>query len=222
MQLGGFLKTSTLIAALGLAALSQTPPPKETPGLAPRAAATDYYAHSQAGAVTVAAEFLGHSIPTPQGILNSEEYVAVETAVFGAPNAHATIALSDYSLRINGKKAQPAQPFEAVAYSIKDPEWAPPISPDKPKTSLNSGSGGGGGGILGGGGDDKPTPPRMPPGEVVKMQQRVRKMLLPEGNRPTPQAGLIFFRYGGGAKGVYEVELVYKGAAGKTTLDLHP
>lgn len=189
--------------------------------MAPRAAATDYYARGQAGAVTIAAEFLGHSIPTPQGILNTEDYVAVETAVFGAADAHATIALSDYSLRINGKKAQPAQPFEVVAYSIKDPEWAPPPSPDKPKTSLNSG-GGGGGGILGGGGDEKPTPPKMPPAEVVRMQQRVRKMLIPEGDRPLPQAGLVFFRYGGAAKGIYEVQLVYKGAAGKTTLDMHP
>ena len=206
---------------LGLAALSQTPPPKETPGMAARAAATDYQAHGQAGGVTIAAEFLGHSIPTAQGILNTEDYVAVETAVFGAADGHATISLSDYSLRINGKKALPAQGFELVAYSIKDPEWAPPPSPDKPKTSINSGGGGGGGGILGGG-DEKPTPPKMPPGEVVRMQQRVRKMLIPEGDRPLPQAGLVFFRYGGGGKGIYDVELVYKGAAGKASLDLHP
>ena len=186
----------------------------------PRAAATDYQAHGPVGSVTIAAEFLGHSIPTSQGILNSEDYVAVETAVFGAPDAHATISLSDYSLRINGKKPLQSQPFEVVAYSIKDPEWAPPPSPDKPKTSLNSSSGGGGG-ILGGG-DEKPTPPKMPANEVVRMQQRVRKMLIPEGDRLLPQAGLVFFHYGGGQKGIYDVELIYKGPAGKTSLDLHP
>jgi hypothetical protein len=54
------------------------------------------------------------------------------------------------------------------------------------------------------------------------MQQKVQKAALPEGDRPLPVAGLIFFPYRGKADGIRTVELMYEGAAGKATLALHP
>jgi hypothetical protein len=54
------------------------------------------------------------------------------------------------------------------------------------------------------------------------MAQRVQKATLPEGDRPLPQAGLVFFPYRGGAKGIHSVELTYDGPAGKVTLALQP
>lgn len=83
----------------------------ELKGLPPRATAGDYQFQVQAGAVTIAAEFKGHSIPTMQGPLNSEEYVAVEIGVFGAPGARATLSLEHFSLIINRRKSPlPAKP----------------------------------------------------------------------------------------------------------------
>jgi len=54
------------------------------------------------------------------------------------------------------------------------------------------------------------------------MAQRVQKSALPEGDRPLPQAGLIFFQYRGKSKGIHSMELMYAGAAGKATIALQP
>src|SRR5207247_1860211 len=83
----------------------------ETKGIPPRAAPGDYQSQVQAGTVTIAAEFTGHSLPTPGGPLTTEDYVAVETALFGPAGAQLKISAQDFSLRINGKKTPtPSQP----------------------------------------------------------------------------------------------------------------
>ena len=43
-----------------------------------------------------------------------------------------------------------------------------------------------------------------------------------EGERPLPRAGLLYFPYGGKAKGIHSLELIYSGGAGKATLNLMP
>src|SRR5665647_1514633 len=60
---------------------------REAKSVPPRATPGDYQAHAQAGAVTVAAEFTGHSVPTPEAILSTEDYVVVEVGLFGPPEA---------------------------------------------------------------------------------------------------------------------------------------
>jgi hypothetical protein len=54
------------------------------------------------------------------------------------------------------------------------------------------------------------------------MQLHVQNAALPEGDRVLPVAGLIFFRYGGAAKGIHSVELVYSGPMGKATVTMQP
>lgn len=188
-------------------------PGKEAQGIPPRAAPADYQSQAKAGAVTVAAEFLGHSIPTAQGTLTTEDYVAVEAALFGAPGARLMLAASDFSLRVNGRKMPlPAAHFGMVFHSLKDPEWGPPASESaKSKTSV---------GGAGGGSEPPPAPPKMPIALRRAMEQRVQKSALPEGERPLPQAGLIFFSYRGKADGIHSVELTYNTKDGKATLAL--
>ena len=71
----------------------------------------DYQVQAQAGKVTVGAEFKGHSLPTLQGTLSTEEYVVIETGLFGSPGARIKLSSDDFSLRINGKKTPlPSQP----------------------------------------------------------------------------------------------------------------
>src|SRR5579872_961808 len=94
-----------LISALCLCAQLQNAQSKdastaEVKGMPPRVAPTEYQSHAQAGAVTVAAEFMGHSVPTPDGTYSSEDYVVVEAALFGPPGARATLVTGDFSLRI--------------------------------------------------------------------------------------------------------------------------
>lgn len=183
-------------------------------GLPPRATPSDYQGQAKAGDLTVAAEFMGHSVPTPDGIYGNDDYVVVEVGLFGRPNAKARISLDDFSLRINGsKKPLSSQPYELAFKSLKDPEWQPPKA-EKPKTSFGSGGGDGG--------DATPAPVHMPMELRRAMEQRVQRAAMLEGERALPQAGLLFFEYRGKAKNINSVELLYSGAAGNATVPLHP
>jgi hypothetical protein len=205
--------------ALCLCAQGQETQTKEIRGLPPRATPADYQAQAQVGGMTIAAEFVGHFVPTLQGNLSTEDYVVVETGMFGPPEAHIKLLLGDFSLRVNGKKtALPGQPYGMVIKSLKDPDWEPPAaaqSSSKSKTNVSTG---------GGGGQDKdpPAPVHIPIEVQRAMQQRIQKASLPEGDRSVPVAGLIFFQYSGGTQGIRSIELIYNGAAGKVTLELRP
>jgi hypothetical protein len=188
-------------------------------GMPPRAAATEYQAQEKAGMVTIGAEFMGHSVPTPEHTFSSEDYIVVDAGLFGPTSAHTTLSRDDFSLRINGKKvAQPSEPYELVFHSLKDPEWQPPEAPEAKKSSTGLSTGGGGGQ----GDSAPPPPPKMPFPLRRAMEQQVQRAAMQEGDRPLPQAGLLFFQYRGKAEGIKSLELIYSGAAGKVTLTLQP
>lgn len=217
-------RASLLVAAAGLCLSGQeTPqPPKENPleakGLPPRASAADYQRQAKSGPITIAAEFKGHAIPTVESTLNTEEYVVVEVGIYGAPDAKAKIDVEDFQLRINGKKNPlTSVPYGVVLETVKDPSWEPPAAP-KSKTAI----GGGGGGNDNGPGSTPPPPPPVPFPVKRALQVRVQKAALPEGERPLPQAGFIFFRYTGQSKGIHDVELIYNGPTGKAMMRLWP
>lgn len=188
----------------------------QTPGLPARAAPSDYLGQVKAGTVTIAAEFKGHSVPTPDKTLTTEDYVVVELGLFGPPEARLKLSIEDFSLRINGKKAPlPSQPFGLVAKNLKDPEWVPP------ETAAPKSKGG-----FGGGGAGQNDPPPLPPKVPIELQramaQRIQKASLPEGDRLLPVAGLIFFQHRGKSDSIRSVELIYSGPAGAATLALEP
>ncbi len=208
--------TGTLLV-FGQDARSKDAPVNESKGMPPRAAPTDYQAQAQAGPVTIAAEFMGHSVPTPEGTYTTDDFVVVEVALFGAAQARATLSIGDFSLRINGRKtATSSQPFDLVSKSLKDPEWEPPSKTEsKSKTSF----GGGGGGSDGG---PPPAPAHMPMELRRAMEQRVRRVSMLEGDRALPQAGMLFFDYRGKTQGIRTLELIYSGPAGNATVALQP
>ena len=220
------LKAAAVMAALCLTASAQAPAPQEAAkdavaaqphGLPPRAAPTEYLSHTQAGALTIAAEFKGHNVPTAQNPLTTEDYVVVEVGLFGGADGKLKISAEDFTLRVNGKKqALASQPFGMVIGNVKDPEWEPPASEKKSK---GSGLSTGGGGQQ----DNTPPPPPKVPIEVQRaMAKSVQHAALPEGDRTLPQAGLLFFQYHGKASGIHSVELIYGGPAGKVTMPLQP
>jgi hypothetical protein len=191
----------------------------EGKGLPPRAAPSDYAAHVQAGVVTIAADFTGHSVGTQEGLLTTQDYVVIEAGVFGPPEAKLMLSIEDFSLRINGgKKIVPRQPYELVVKSLKDPDYQEPESNKAGKTVINTG------GKADGVDPNAPPPAFVPvPFEVRHgWELRVKRDSLPIGGRTLPQAGLLFFSYGGAAKGIRSVELMYSGPAGKATLLIHP
>jgi hypothetical protein len=226
------LRIAVCIAAVCLCAPGQaqdTPPAPVNPaqsspaqinqskGMPPRATPAEYQTQAAAGTVTIAAEFKGHSVPTMQGPLSTEDYVVVETALFGPPEARIKLSADDFSLRINGKKAPlPSLPYGLVVGNVKDPEWEPAVPVEKKsKTGLNTGG-------KGDQGDSTPAPVKIPIEVQRAMAQRVQKASLPEGDRALPQAGLLFFQYRGKSQGIHSIELIYTGPAGKVTLPLQP
>ena len=182
-------------------------------GIPPRATPGEYPAHVQIGTITIAAEFAGHSVPRPEDPLSTDDYVVVETGIFGPPDAHITLSPDNFSLRINDKKPAPSQSFVVVAGSLHDPEWIPP---DQPKAKSKTSFGGGGSN------DTATMPPKIPIELRRSMTQYIRNAALPEGDRPLPQAGLLFFPYHGKTQSIHLLELIYSGPAGKATLPLQP
>jgi hypothetical protein len=223
MRISPVSRIGVLLAALCLCGQGQNTPGKDAPteekGLPPRLTPNDYPAQARAGAVTIAAEFKGHSVPTPPGPLSTEDYVMVEAGLFGPPDARIKLAAGDFSLRINGKRTPlPAQPFGLVTSSVKDPEWEPPEPPAGKKSKGGVSTGGGEGSS-----NDPPPPPPKPPLPVLRaLAERVRKASMPEGDRPLPTAGVLFFEYRGAAKSIHSIELIYSGSAGKALLALQP
>jgi hypothetical protein len=216
----GILIAAGLIAATGLRSQKPDTPTeaqaKEGLGMPARAAASEYQAHAQAGSISIGAEFMGHSVPTPQAIFASDDYIVIETGFFGPPEARLKLSIDDFSIRINGKKnTLPNQHYELAFHSLRDPEWEPPAL-EKSKTSLNTGGQGSQQN------DSPPPPPKMPLYLRRAMELKVQKAALLEGDRVLPQAGLIFFEYRGKAQGIHSIELIYEGAAGKATLNLQP
>ena len=189
-----------------------------TRGMPARATPADYQAHATVGDFTIGAEFFQHTVPTPQGILSSEDYVVVEAGIFGPAGSKTKLSYEDFSLRINGKKnAQPSEPYALVFKSLKDPEWEPAekVAKGESKTGISTGGEGKNGG-------DPPPVIRVPIKTQREWNQRVEKEAFPEGDRPPPQAGLLFFVYRGKASGIHSLELIYSGAAGKVSIALHP
>ncbi len=203
-----------ITAAFCLCASGQTPPVEKALGIPPRLAPTDYQSHAQAGALTIAAEFTGHAVPTPQETLSTEDYVVVEVAFFGPPEPRLKISPEDFSLRVNRKKTTLTnQPFGMIFPSLKNPELEPPSSASKSKSSVGTG----------GQSEAAPAPVfHLPPEVKHSMQQHVQKAALPEGDRVLPLAGLIFFQYRGKTQNIQSLELTYNGPAGKATLSLQP
>ncbi len=218
MRRDSTLTTVLLIAGLAismlLAAQEQSTPAK---GMPPRAAPSEYQTQAQAGAVTIAAEFLGHAVPTPEQTVSAEDYVVVEAGLYGPPGARTVLSRDDFSLRINAKKnPSPSEPYELVFKSLKDPEWQPP---EPPESKSKGGLSGGGGGQ---GDNPAPLPPKMPFELRRAMELHVQRAAMQEGDRALPQAGLLFFAYRGKTQSIKSIELIYSGAAGKATLTLQP
>lgn len=226
MQLFSIFRTTLLVSTfcLGVEAqaaanqdtANQDAQASQTKGMPARATPADYQAHGNAGPVTIGAEFFQHTVPTPQGPLGNEDYVVVEAGLFGPPGARTTLTFTDFSLRVNGKKtAQPSEPYALVFKSLKDPEWEPDVPVEaKSKTSIGTGGNGGGG--------DPPPIVHVPIKLQREWNQRLEKEALPEGDRPLPQAGLLFFLYRGKASGIHSLELIYSGPSGKVSLPLNP
>jgi len=209
-------KSVCMVPLIGLLTALVQAQDQPSKGMPPRAAPSDYQAQGRAGTVTIGAEFMGHSVPTPEATFDSDDYVVVEVGFFGSSQSTLRLSTADFSLRVNGnKKILPNQPYELAFRSLKDPSWEPPKTEEKSKSSFSANGGGNPG-------DPPPVAPKMPLELRRVMEQRVQRAAMLEGERPLPQAGLLFFEYRGKTKNITSLDLIYNGAAGTATIPLHP
>ena len=203
------------ILATALCLCGQIPAPSHE-GIPPRESPSDYQYQAKAGTVTVGAEFTGHSVGLPEGPLTTEDFIVIETGVYGPAGARTKLAATDFSLRINGKKPVAGQPYGLVVNSLRNRELEPTTAEQKSKTSV--GSGGQGQGDT----SSTPAPYRVPDALKHEWGQRLQRATLPEGDRALPQGGLLYFPYRGKTEKITSLELIYAGPAGQFTIAMQP
>jgi hypothetical protein len=215
------MRFALLLAAAGIAVAQ---------GTEPKTAPSDYPVHVQMEAVTMAAEYLVHSLPTTKGTLVANDYLVVEAAFFGPLYSRLKMSPDNFLLRINGR----GEPLTTdapgmVAQSIKFPGMRPHLE------TTGSVSAGDGTVTVGprppasrfpGDGNDRTAPGQGPTVTEVNQENsveyRVQAASLPEGEHSLPRSGLLYFFYRGKTKNIRSVELFYNGPMGKASLKLLP
>ena len=198
-------------------------------GTGTKAKPTDYPAHVQLDTVTLAAEYLVHTIPDPKGNLITRDYLVVEVAFFGPLYSRLKMSPDQFAVRINGKGSPlTAELPGMVAQSIKYPDTFA-------RGSLNaSATAGVGDGTVTvgprapqsrfpGDGNDRTAgvgPTVTEVNEENKIEYRVQAASLPEGEKTLPCSGTIYFYYRGKIKNIHSLDLFYNGTMGKATLKL--
>ena len=214
------MRFALLLAAATLAVAQGTPP---------KSASSGYPVHVQMESVTLAAEYLVHSLPTTTGTLVANDYLVVEAAFFGPPYGRLKMSPDNFLLRINGRGQLSAELPGMVAQSIKFPGARPHLE------TTGSVSAGDGTVSVGprppqsrfpGDGNDRTAPSRAPTITEVNRENtvdyRVQAASLPEGEHSLPRSGLLYFFYRGKTKNIRSVELFYNGPMGKASLKLLP
>ena len=98
LSLWSIMRFALLMSAITLLHAQGTPP---------KTKASDYPVHVQMDTVTLAGEYLVHSLPTPQGTLIANDYLVVEVAFFGPSFSRLKMSPDNFTLRINNSKATP-------------------------------------------------------------------------------------------------------------------
>lgn len=196
-----------------------------------------YPARAQIGASWLGADFLVRSFGSGGQMYLAGDYLVVEVAFCPAKDETPLVAISHFTLRVNGKKPELlAQPPQFVAASLRHPDLQ-----QRPKLVATAGVGDTG--VIVGRrapterfpGDPRttrdrlPPPPRVPAGEdrsgldrpePAKPEDVAVAQALPEGAAKGPVAGYLYFPWRGKAKAIKKVELLYQSPSGAAALSL--
>jgi hypothetical protein len=192
-------------------------------GTTPKPSASDYPIHGEAGGVPIGAEFMVHSFGSGEQMYVVENYLVVEVALYRPKDPVQTVDVSEFALRINGKKPLPPQPPQMVAASLAHPEWG------QRKPGLEVGAGPvifgaprSGQPFPGSPQPRGPAPPRAPdadpPGGMEKPKAVTPAELLVQTAMPTdphrgPVSGFLYFPYTGKTSSIKSLELTWQGAS---------
>ncbi|MFN0103598.1 MAG: hypothetical protein ACKV2U_16095 [Bryobacteraceae bacterium] len=206
---------------LVLAALSMVLPAQEI--MPARAAAANYEAHAPIGPHTLAAEFLGRTVPAPNSAFVLQHYVVVEVALFTRAYEFNS---ARFSLRLNRKSPLLAQTPGMVAASLKYANW-------ESERQITATAGVGNAGVILGRDTKARFPgdrrqPAPPPGTPIKAEpipenapwDWVAKLAWEDGPVKGPAGGLLYFPHHGSLAKLKTIDLIYDGPEGLVTLSL--
>lgn len=201
-------------------------------GTTPKPKPTDYPVQVRAGDLTIAAEYLLHSLPTPNESFVVPGYLVIEIAVYSSRPQPFEISSAMFTLRVNRKKDElRAQAPEMVAASLKYSDWNSP-------RSLQVGAGP----VIFGGprtterfpGDRRPAQDRLPqppgapagvPGGVERPEPKtaaeaVVETAFADGKATGPVSGYLYFEFKGKPKSIKSLELIYRHGDEQTPIQL--
>jgi hypothetical protein len=201
-------------------------------GTTPKPKPADYPVQARAGDLTIAAEYLLHSLPTPNQSFVVPEHLVIEIAVYPSRPQPFEISSGMFTLRVNGKKDElHAQAPEMVAASLKYSDW-------NSRRNLQVGAGP----VIFGGpqaterfpGDRRPTenrlpqPPKAPtetPGGVERPEpetaaEAVVESAFPDGKATGPVSGYLYFEFKKKPKSIKSLELIYHHGQEHTPIQL--
>jgi len=172
-------------------------------GTPPKTKASDYPVHLELGTVTLAAEYLVHSVPTPKGNLIATDYLVVEAAFFGPSFSRLKMSPDNFTLRINGKgdplsTDSPGMVSQSIKYpgarshleaagSIGMGDGTITVGPRPPPSQFP------------GDGNERTAPGQGPSVKTTEdeaaIEYRIQNATLPEGENSLPRSGLLYFYF---------------------------
>ena len=197
-------------------------------GTEPKPKAEDYEVRATTRTAAIGAEYMVHSFSRGDKAFLAKDYLVVEVALFPPKGETIEVRNSDFSLRINGRKAVlPPEAVSMVAASLQHPEWEQP----RPNGEVDAGAGNAGVVIGGPPRNSNPFPGSNPPGsqpaprvpaprdnpsgvekEPVKAEVVAVETALVEGPHHAAFSGFLYFAYRGKPSSVKTLELVYQDA----------
>lgn len=191
-----------------------------------RAKASEYPQHTRAGEAEVGVEYMVRSISVENMTFTAEGYLVIDVGVFPMAAAEVMVAISNFQLRLNGKKdlLMPQTPG-IVAASMKYPDWtrrpqleagAGPVIIGRPRQVERFP------------GDNRPAAsrlpgpiPRAPAGvdkpvaEPLDLPALVARAALPEGPTRKPVHGYVYYACSTKLEKIKSVELVLTMGSGE-------
>ena len=196
---------------------------------------TRYLSHADLNnGASLGVDFLGHYIPTGQGAIETNDYIAVEVALFAPGHPRIAIHADQFQIRVNGHLLLP----QAAGLILLDRSF--PEMSTRPRVEIEGGAGDADvkvGGIPrqqrfpGDDPDHTPNTRRVPQvpvdisgGQVKKApetpEEQIRTTALPEGEHVLPLSGYLYFQFEGKLKKIKKLELEYKGPLGQAVISL--
>jgi hypothetical protein len=197
-------------------------------GTEPKPKAENYEVHASTPTAAIGAEYMVHSFSRGDKGFLAKDYLVVEVALYPPKGETVEVRNSNFSLRINGRKAVlTPEAVSMVAASLQHPEWEQPRPNGEIDASTRNA-----GVVIGGPprnshpfpGSNEPgteLPPRVdvpkdnPSGvekEQVKAEVVAVETALVEGPHHAAFSGFLYFAYRGKPSSVKTLELLYRDA----------